>query len=65
MNSEYEVVLIRPLQTISAIAGLCGTRCGRWPMEAALTCAMGTAGTVAFCGLISENWGHNVCYVPS
>ena len=64
VSFQSEVVLVRPLQTISAIAGLWGTRCGRWPTVAALTCTVVTAGTVRLFGPIPEKMAHNSHYVP-
>ena len=38
--SQFGSTMVRALPAISAIGGLWGTRCGRWPTLAALTCAM-------------------------
>ena len=38
--SQVGSTMVRALPAISAIGGLWGTRCGRWPTLAALTCAV-------------------------
>ena len=46
--------LVKALPAISAKARLWGTKCGRWPSLATLTCAVWAALAADLCGLVLE-----------
>ena len=49
------VFLVKALPAISAKARLWGSKCGRWPSLATLTCAVWAALAADLCELIPEN----------